>query len=79
MSDDLHFCRKVTEAGYEILAHGGVLPLHIAEDGSQYHLPDDCYPVQSYMKKREEFLKKGLDPTNPEKKISVPEVNEVKI
>jgi hypothetical protein len=74
MSDDLYFCRKVSDAGYEIIAHGGVLPLHIGEDGTQYHLPEDCYPVTSYMKKRAEFEKMGLDPTNPEKKISVPEV-----
>ena len=29
MSDDLYFCRKVADAGYDIIAHGGVLPLHI--------------------------------------------------
>jgi hypothetical protein len=74
MSDDLYFCRKVTAAGYEIIAHGGVLPLHIGQDGKQFHMPDDSYPVVSYMKKRAEFVQKGLDPTNPEHKISVPEV-----
>jgi len=74
-SDDLYFCTKVAEAGYEIIAHGGVLPLHFDQDGQSYHLPDDSYPMVSYMKKREEFVKKGLDPTNlKESKISVPEV-----
>ena len=70
MTDDLYFCRKVTDAGYEILAHGGILPLHIGQDGRQFHLPDDCYPVKSYMEKRAKFENLGLDPTNPKQEVA---------
>jgi hypothetical protein len=67
-TDDLYFCKKVTEAGWDIIAHGGVLPTHIGQDGTQYTLPDDCYPVTSYMAKREAALKLGQQPpTNLDK------------
>jgi hypothetical protein len=54
-TDDLYFCQKVTDAGYEIIAHGGVLPVHMDEDGKQYVIPEDSYPVVSYKKKRAEY------------------------
>ena len=75
-TDDLYLCQKVTDAGYDIMAHGGVLPLHIGEDGQQYHMPEDSYPVTSYMKKRAEFEKLGkTDVTNLKaRKISEVEV-----
>jgi hypothetical protein len=60
-TDDLYFCRKVDEAGYDIIAHGGVLCLHYDEEGRAYHLPDDSYPVQSYLEKKAKFLKEGRD------------------
>lgn len=68
-TDDIYFCQKVSEAGYEILAHGGVLPMHIDQEGNQYVLPGDSYPVQSYLKKKAEFESKGLDPRNLEGKV----------
>lgn len=37
-TEDIYFCRKVLEAGFSILAHGGVLPDHIGRDGSAYTL-----------------------------------------
>ena len=45
-TDDLYFCRKVTEAGYRIVAHGGVLPLHMDQNGILYGLPADSYPMR---------------------------------
>jgi len=46
MTDDVYFCRKVREAGFRILAHGGVLPGHWDQDGNVYFLPDDSYPMR---------------------------------
>lgn len=45
-TDDLYFCQKVSQAGYKILAHGGVLPVHIDEDGKMYTLPLNSYPCK---------------------------------
>ena len=68
-TDDLYFCRKVIDAGWDILAHGGVLPMHIdSETGKQYTIPEDSYPVVTYMAKREAALKLGnAPPTNLDK------------
>jgi len=44
IGDDMFFCRKVREAGYRILAHGGVLPAHWSQDGREYRIPEDSYP-----------------------------------
>ena len=46
MTDDLYFCRKVVDAGFTILAHGGVLPVHWDQTGHGHTLPDDAYPVK---------------------------------
>lgn len=47
MTDDLWFCRKVTEAGYRILADGNVLPIHWdIKTGKHYILPEDSYPLR---------------------------------
>lgn len=73
-TDDLYFCRKVGEAGHVILAHGGVLPVHVGEDGKQYVLAEDSYPYVSYLHKKAEFEAKGQDPRNREQKVSVVEV-----
>ena len=51
-TDDLFFCKKVAEAGYDIIAHGGVLPAH--QDYSTdlfYKLPKNSFPVTSYQEK----------------------------
>jgi hypothetical protein len=45
-TDDLFFCDKVGKAGYKIMAHGGVLPVHIDQDGKMYTLPIDSYPCR---------------------------------
>lgn len=34
MTDDVYLCYKVAKAGYDILAHGGVLPIHYNPDGT---------------------------------------------
>ena len=46
MTDDLFFCRKAVDAGFKILAHGGVLPVHWDQVGVGHVLPDDAYPVK---------------------------------
>jgi hypothetical protein len=45
-TDDLYFCKKVAEAGFKIVAHGGVLPVHLDQEGNMYTLPLDAYPCQ---------------------------------
>lgn len=46
MTDDLYFCKKVNDAGFKILAHGGVLPVHWDQKGVGHVLADDAYPVK---------------------------------
>lgn len=46
MTDDLYFCQKVNDAGFKILAHGGVLCVHWDQKGRGHTLPDDAYPVK---------------------------------
>lgn len=46
LTDDIYFCQNVRDAGYTILAHGGVLCTHwdvTTQIG--YHLADDSYPM----------------------------------
>jgi len=58
-TDDLYFCKKVADAGYEIWAHGGVLPQHIEtkydEEGDAYavfhKLPESTPPFQRYLER----------------------------
>jgi hypothetical protein len=45
ITDDLYFCRKVKAAGYNIVAHGGILCGHYDyKTRKMYKLPDDCPP-----------------------------------
>lgn len=46
INDDGFFCRKVNEAGFKVMAHGGVLGIHWGDDGSAYLLPDNSYPIR---------------------------------
>lgn len=46
-NDDLYFCNKVVEAGFKVLAHGGVLPLHLDQEGKMYALPENSYPYKA--------------------------------
>lgn len=46
VTDDMYFCRKVREAGFRMLAHGGVLPGHWGQDGVCYRLGEDTYPYK---------------------------------
>lgn len=46
MTDDLYFCKKVNDAGYKVLAHGGVLPVHWDQKGYGHTLPANAYPVR---------------------------------
>jgi hypothetical protein len=52
-TDDLYFCKKVTEAGYKILAHGGVLPVHVGQDGTFHTLPLTCWPAMEFERRQE--------------------------
>jgi hypothetical protein len=45
-TDDLFFCKKVTEAGCRIIAHGGILPMHIGQNGIIYQMDPETYPMQ---------------------------------
>jgi GT2 family glycosyltransferase len=46
-TDDLYFCDKVIDAGYKILAHGGVQCLHWdASTGTPYGLPIGSFPLK---------------------------------
>jgi hypothetical protein len=51
-TDDLFFCKKVLDAGFKIVAHGGVLPVHLDEAGNMYALPADSYPCREKPSKR---------------------------
>jgi SAM-dependent methyltransferase len=46
MTDDIYFCRKAVAAGYRILAHGGILPIHWNRKGEYAELPPDSYPFR---------------------------------
>lgn len=46
MTDDLYFCKKVNDAGFKVIAHGGVLPVHWDQQGTGHVLPDDAYPLK---------------------------------
>lgn len=47
LTDDLYFCRKVRDAGFKILAHGGVQCIHWdISTGRAYTLPTDSYPMK---------------------------------
>jgi hypothetical protein len=36
ISDDLYFAEKIARAGYRMLAHGGVLPVHYDRKGKPF-------------------------------------------
>ena len=47
MTDDLYFCKKVTDAGFKILADGSVLCVHWdVSTMTPYLLPPDSYPLR---------------------------------
>jgi Glycosyl transferase family 2 len=47
ISEDIHFCNLVQQAGYKIFAHGGVLCDHWdTEKDTVYRLPPDSYPMR---------------------------------
>lgn len=49
VSEDISFCNAVRAAGFEIVAHGGVLCDHYDHStGKTFQLPEDSYPYQPY-------------------------------
>ena len=67
-TDDIYFCKKVDDAGYDIIAHGGILPAHMdyATD-LVYKIPDNSYPAVSHAKQLAAY-NAGL-PDGPKKVI----------
>src|SRR5208337_3325683 len=52
--EDTYFCGKVIDAGYQVLAHGGVLPWHFDPDSKRfYEIPTDSYPM---MPREDEYI-----------------------
>jgi GT2 family glycosyltransferase len=45
-TDDMFFCKRVRDAGYRMLAHGGVICDHWGQDGKPYRLATDSYPMK---------------------------------
>jgi hypothetical protein len=46
-TDDLYFCQKVHDAGFEVMAHGGILCPHwdvVSVPNKVYTLPESSYP-----------------------------------
>jgi hypothetical protein len=70
-TDDLHLCRRMADAGFVIYAHGGVLPEHWdTAAGTSFHLPDDSYPVTSYLERKAKAEAAGTDAKNRESNIT---------
>lgn len=46
LTDDIYFCMRLAKAGYRMLAHGGVLPVHWNQEGKPFTLPLNSYPFQ---------------------------------
>jgi len=61
INDDGYFCHKVREAGYRVMAHGGVLGIHWDTKGTAYLLPDNAYPIRMEMEKRYGNMSKKSD------------------
>lgn len=57
-TDDIYFCAKVLKAGKKILAHGGVLPVHVDQFGKFYTLPLDTYPCRSFDERQKNSVEK---------------------
>ena len=53
-TEDLYFCQKVIDAGFRIVAHGGVLPLHLNQEGIVFSLPPNSYPMKGMTQPEEE-------------------------
>ena len=54
-TDDLYFCRKVSEAGFELWVDGGILCHHYdMERGAVYMLPRNSYPYVNRIKEPRE-------------------------
>jgi hypothetical protein len=45
-TDDMYFCYRLRQAGFRMMAHGGVLCDHWGQDGRVYRLADDSYPMR---------------------------------
>lgn len=75
VTDDLYFCHKLNHAGFKILAHGGVLPVHWDQNGRPYVLPMDSYPMRG-MSENPWYAQFGIAAENlvaPEKIITLPD------
>ena len=71
-TDDLHLCRRMSDAGFVIYAHGGVLSEHYDEAGRAFHLSDDAYPVRTYLERKAAAEAEGKNAKNREMNITDP-------
>jgi hypothetical protein len=46
ISPDIFFFTKLAQAGFKVLAHGGVLPIHWDDKGNSYWLPKNTPPTK---------------------------------
>lgn len=46
VTDDYFWSTKMQKAGLKVMAHGGVLPLHVDDQGRCYGLPPNSLPTQ---------------------------------
>lgn len=65
MTDDVYFCKKLALHGKKILAHGGVLPMHISQDGTPHVLAPDSYPIKG-VKEQDLWYMRFLDTISTE-------------
>jgi hypothetical protein len=57
ITDDIYFCKKVKAAGFNIIAHGGVLCGHYdVKHDKIFTLPEDSFPFQEAKKDSKESL-----------------------
>jgi hypothetical protein len=63
MTDDIYFCEKVKKAGFNILAHGGVLCGHYdVKSRKMFTLPEDSYPVKAFKADEEKQKQEETQP-----------------
>jgi predicted O-methyltransferase YrrM len=46
VSVDIFFCQKLAKAGFKVMAHGGICPIHWGDDQRPYFLSPDSYPMK---------------------------------
>jgi hypothetical protein len=55
ISVDFFFCQKLAKAGFKVMAHGGILPIHWSPEGIPYWMPAGSYPTRGVEVNGKEF------------------------